>query len=127
MQLPIRPGAPIHLTARMFGPAGECELDAVLDTGSLFVTIPPECAQELGYDPENAPLTKVVTAGGVIHVPQITLGRLVVCEEFEAANIPALCLNVSAAGTRCLLGLAFLSRLNFSVDNKAGTLTITDP
>jgi len=126
MQVPIAPGAPIHIPIQVHGVTGVREMDALLDTGSLFMTIPVKDAVKLGYRLDGAPLVTIVTANGLTKAPRITLARVTLAE-FEATSVPALCLDIAAAGASSLLGLSFLSHINFSVDNKAGTLTITDP
>lgn len=126
MEFPISPFEPIRVTAHIYGEAGVREVEALLDTGSLFVTIRPGIASALGYSLDSAPSTTVVTANGVTEAPVITLSR-VAFAGLEEADVPALCLDIDVAGASSLLGLSLLSRLNFSVDNKAHTLTITDP
>lgn len=126
MRVSISPGEPIRVTAHFHGAAGVREVEALLDTGSLFVTKRPGIASALGYSLDGAPRIAIVTANGVTEAPRITLSRVVV-GEFALRDIPALCLDIDVAGATSLLGLSLLAHLNFSVDNKTRTLTITDP
>jgi len=126
MRLSVSPDTPIILTLRVHGEKGFCETDAMLDTGASFVTIPPEVAHDLGYELARAPRIAVATANGVIEAPKIVLSRVSV-GGFEEADVPALCLDISAAGVSSLLGLSFLSRFNVALDWKSQKLVISDP
>lgn len=126
MQTAISPGRPICLPVRLYGPSGVRELEALLDTGSLFLTVPAADALAMGYPLARSPRIVVVTANGLTEAPQIVLSRVTV-GEFELTDVPAICLDIDVVGASSLLGLSLLSRLNVFVDNKAGILTITDP
>ena len=126
MQISVRPGAPIVLSVRVYGHAGTCDLDGLVDTGAIFVTIPREDAARLGYDVAGAPYLTVTTASGTMEAPTITLSRVSV-GEFEVRNVQALCVDLELAGFSSILGLSLLSRLNLNLDHKRQTLTITDP
>lgn len=126
MQIPISPGQPIRLPVRVCGQSGTRELEALLDTGSLFMTGPAADASAIGYPLARSPRITIVTAHGVTEAPWVTLSRVVV-GEFELTEVPAICLDIDVAGASSLLGLSILAHLNVSVDGKARMLTITDP
>ena len=126
MQFSISPGVPIILPVHVFGATGARRMLGMLDTGASLMTVPPEDAAVLGYDLDGAPTTRVLTAGGTVEARQIVLSRVRVAG-YDLTEVPALCLPISVARASALLGLSLLAHLNFSVDNKAGTLTITDP
>ena len=126
MELSISPGSPVRFPIRLYGTVGVREVMALLDTGASVLTISPEAAAALGYDLGRAPTVRVVTASGAADAPRILLSR-VQLGEFAIESVPAICLDVSGVGASCLLGLSALARLNVFLDNKSGTLTITDP
>ena len=126
MQSPIIPGQPIVIRVRVYGEKGVREMRALLDTGAAYVTILPSTAVQLGYDLQSAPRIPIATANGVIAAPKIVLSR-VSFGEFGEADVPALCLDISAAGVGALLGLNLLGRFNIHLDAKARLLSITAP
>jgi clan AA aspartic protease (TIGR02281 family) len=126
MQISISPGRPIRIPIRVYGQRGARELEALLDTGSLFMTVPTPDAIGMGYSLEDCPRVPIVTANGLIEAPLLKLSR-VVLGEFVLRSVPAICLDIDVAGASSLLGLSLLVRLNVFIDHKAGTLTITDP
>jgi len=126
METQIAAGEPIVLTIRVFGDSGVREMDAVLDTGASFLTIPPEDAMDLGYELAGAPRVAVATANGVIQAPKILLSRVSLGEYVET-DVPAMCLDIAAGGVSSVLGLSLLGRFKLTIDYKSGRLTILDP
>ena len=126
MDLTITPGEPIVVPIRVFGRSGAREMDALLDTGASFLTIPPEDAIDLGYSLEESPRVSLATAKGTIEAPKVVLSH-VTLGPYDARAVPAICLDIAGAGVSSLLGLSLLARFNIALQSKAGTLTITDP
>jgi clan AA aspartic protease (TIGR02281 family) len=126
MRVPISRDELAFVRLRIYGSAGDREMDALLDTGAFFVTIPPDDAIALGYDLASAPRVRVTTANGVIQAPQIVLSR-VQLGTFEEADVPAVCIQIPGGRISSLLGWSLLSRFNIAIEFKQQTLTIADP
>lgn len=99
-------------------------MEAVLDTGASFLTIPPEDALDIGYDLAGLPKVTVATANGIIEAPKIILSRVKVGEYLEM-DVPAICLDIAAGGVSSLLGLSLIERFNVAIESKRGLLTLT--
>ncbi len=126
MEHPISPGQTIRLPITVHGAGRDCELDAVVDTGASFVTIPRRAAAFLGYDLRRAQRVRINTANGVVRAPQVILTK-VVLGELEETGVPAVCLDIGAGGVLSLLGMSFLGRFRILLDPRKRLLSITRP
>jgi len=126
MRQALIPGKPIALWIRVFGPSGMREMQALLDTGAAWVTIPPHEAVYLGYDLGSAPRRKVLGATGVVLAPTIMLPR-VSLGELDASDVPALCLDLPGGLIPALLGMSMISRFNVTLDATHRELRISAP
>ena len=133
MKIKIEAGKPIALFVRIMGPKGIRELKAVLDTGSMYCSIPVVDARELGYDAFYDPLTNkgdgalAVTQGGILDVQPIILQEISVAE-LSAISIEALVYELPrVSGTDMILGLSFLKHFKITLDSPGGYFYIENP
>lgn len=97
----------------------------VVDSGASIVSLPPATAAQLGISvPSDAPEMRLVLADGRgipahgVTIPKIRVG------EFEAENVEAAVLDVSAAQAEPLLGMSFLGNFKFEIDIAEKTLKL---
>ena len=126
MRQPLIPGAPIVVRIRVAGPKGLREIDAVLDTGSAYVSISRKDATDLGYHLESSPSVKVLAATGTTRAPKILLRR-VSLGELDAVDVPAVCLDLPAGLKSALVGMNLISRFNVALDATHRELRISAP
>jgi len=120
------PGSLVLVRIRVHGRNGAREMQAVLDTGASFVTIPQRDAAELGYDLSRAPQVRLTTANGPVGAPKIILSRLTV-GDIEVSDVPALCLDLELAGVSSLLGMSALAHIRIVIDPKQRLISMTRP
>ena len=101
------------------------ELDALVDTGSTYVILSPDDAEDLGYRLSHARTTPVITAGGIIHAPLITIATIAV-PGFRRQRVPALVKDVSSSGIEAILGWSFLNRYRLTIDARRRWCEIAD-
>jgi len=98
--------------------------DFIVDTGASMVTIPMAAARQLGIEiNENTPVRDLVTAGGVVSAPRITVDALSVGGWTEY-NVTAYVVDMPNRAGFGLLGLNYLNRFRMDVNNRAGVLTL---
>jgi clan AA aspartic protease (TIGR02281 family) len=100
------------------------EMEFLVDTGASMVTIPGAAARKLGIDINpSTPMERLVTAGGVIRAPRITLDAVTI-DGWTERNIPAYVVDIPEQPGIGLLGLNFLNRFRMDLNTKAGVLTL---
>ncbi len=97
----------------------------VVDSGASIVSLPPATAAQLGIVvPRDAPEMRLVLADGRgipahgVTIPKVRVG------EFEAENVEAAVLDVSAVEAEPLLGMSFLGNFKFEIDTAEKTLKL---
>ncbi len=133
MKIKIEKGQPIAFFVRIAGPKGCHELKAVLDTGSVWCTIPTVDARELGYDAFFDPIANrgdgalALTQSGTFEVGKLKLQKVSVAD-ISAENIDALVYELPRmAGADMILGLSFLERFRLNIDYAEGFLSLEKP
>jgi clan AA aspartic protease (TIGR02281 family) len=92
----------------------------LLDTGATLTVISSELARELGFNPQDRGLQRVRlhTANGAIQAPLITL-ETVKLGNVIVRNVPAAIFDIRAVDPiDGLLGLSFLDRFRFTIDQR---------
>jgi len=103
---------------------GKVKQNFVIDTGASFVTIPTSTVKALGIRiDQNAPVTKVSTAGGVKNAREIVL-KSITLDRCNVNNIKVLVLDIPGQPKLGLLGLNFLHYFHMEINNKNGTLLL---
>ncbi len=102
---------------------GKETIPMVVDSGAAMVVLPSRIAAQLGVEvPLDAKQVQVVMAsGGRIVARAITLPRMRI-GGFEAEEVDAVVLDAAADAAEPLLGLSFLSRFKFEIDQSKKTL-----
>ena len=116
---------PPVLPVRFFGPRGVKELDALVDTGSTYVILSPDDAADLGYTLRRTRTVPVITAGGIIHAPLLTVSAIMVLG-FRRQRIPTLVKDVSSSGIEPILGWSFLNRYRLTIDARRHWCELAD-
>jgi len=98
--------------------------DAIIDTGSEWVTITTKLARALGYDPAGAARRWVRTSAGPALVPVVTL-KSVHIGAAGAEMVRAAVIDFEARGpVSAALGMNFLSVFVFEIDPAHGTFSL---
>ncbi len=104
---------------------GDKPLRMVLDSGASVISLPESIAKNLGVTiPADAPALQLVTADGrsipghAVDLPSVRIG------EFEATQVRAAVLEVSAENAEPLLGMSYLSQFKFEIDTAGKTLKL---
>ena len=119
---------PITLRIGVKGPKGRREIDAILDTGAVYMSISWDIAKDIGYDPAiSERRTEIITANGVIEVPLIKIDTVSI-RELEAKDVDTICHNIPEISiVNGLVGLSFLKNFNIQMNFKDGRMRIEDP
>ncbi|MFH0826331.1 MAG: retropepsin-like aspartic protease [Candidatus Omnitrophota bacterium] len=106
---------------------GRVDVQLVMDTGSTLVVLKKEVAEELNLKLDDDPEVRLVLADGrQTHAKLITLESVKV-EGVEAKNVEAAIMldEITDPGFKDgLLGMSFLKRFNFKVDNRENKLIL---
>ena len=98
--------------------------DFVIDTGASMVIIPTAAAKKLGIKIDGSvPVRELVTAGGIIEAPQITLDSIEL-DGWTEYNVTAYVIDMPDQSGLGLLGLNYLNRFRMDLNTKAGVLTL---
>jgi len=96
----------------------------IIDTGASMVTIPRSAAEDLGLvSDDRSSMRRVLTAGGVRFVPEVTLSSITV-EGWEVNNVQALVMDIPEQPTLGLLGLNYLRRFRMDMNTEKGILLL---
>ncbi|HVR76171.1 MAG TPA: aspartyl protease family protein [Planctomycetota bacterium] len=89
----------------------------LIDTGASYTVIPSDLAEALRYDTTSLrlPRRNVLTAGGVVNAPLITLQSLNL-GGYSVRNLEAIVLPSSTLPEYGLIGLNFLNHFKYTVD-----------
>jgi clan AA aspartic protease (TIGR02281 family) len=97
----------------------------VVGSGASIVSLPSATAGELGITvPSDAPKLRLVLADGRgipahgVTIPRVRVGN------FEAENVEAAVLDVSAVAAEPLLGMSFLGNFECEIDTVEKTLKL---
>lgn len=103
------------------------EVRMLIDTGAAMTVLRPEVLQNLGYDLDTGDTQYFATANGVIRAPLVNLGTLAVggasVEQLPVAGM-ALAGSEDIDG---LLGMNFLGRYQFQMDQRGKVLRLSPP
>ncbi len=107
---------------------GMVEVQLVMDTGSTLIVLKKEIAEQLnvGLDDPSPEVRLVLADGRQIHAKLITLASVKV-ENVEAKDVEAAVMldEITDPGFKDgLLGMSFLKRFNFKVDNREKKLIL---
>jgi len=98
--------------------------DFVIDTGASMVTIPSKAARQLGIKIDGAtPVRELITAGGIIEAPQITLHSIEL-DGWTEYNVTAYVVDMPNQSGFGLLGLNYLNRFRMDLNTESGVLTL---
>ena len=96
----------------------------VVDTGASTITIPTATAKKLGLNSGGtAPIQKLITAGGVIEAPQVTLDAIELGGWIEY-HVTAFILDMPNQSGLGLLGMNYLNRFRMDLNTKSGFLIL---
>ena len=96
----------------------------VVDTGASTITIPTATAEKLGLNRDGtAPVQKLVTAGGVVEAPVVTIDSVELGGWIEY-NVTAFILDLPNKSGLGLLGLNYLHRFRMDLNTKSGLLVL---
>ncbi|TWU48901.1 hypothetical protein Poly51_48050 [Rubripirellula tenax] len=95
----------------------------VVDSGANLISLPSKTASDLGIVvPSDAPQLRMILADGrEIPARAVTLARVRV-GEFEAENVEAAVLDEAATNAEPLLGMSFLGKFKFEIDQSDKSL-----
>jgi len=89
-----------------------------------MVTIPTAAAEKLGIKIDSrTQLRKLVTAGGVIEAPQVTL-QSIELDGWREYSVTAYIVDMPNQSGIGLLGLNYLKRFRMDLNTRAGVLTL---
>jgi len=117
-------GAHHRVDASITGPGGETmAVPLLVDTGATTLVLPESMMEPLGFNPESMQTAMSQTASDTIPVrigmlPSVQIGE-VVAENVQVSFFPDQRLN----GAK-LLGMSFLNRYRFSLDDERNELTL---
>lgn len=100
-------------------------MDALLDTGATYCILSPEDAMDLGYEITKASQNPVATAGGLIHLPRITVAAIEAFG-FRRVRVPTLVKDLSDSGLEAILGWSFLDQFRMTIDARRKVLEFSD-
>jgi predicted aspartyl protease len=114
----------VIVDAELHGPSRKELVHVALDTGATTTVIDLGMLGSLGYDPESASQTSVLTGSGVAYASLIALPRIIALGR-ERSDFPVLAHTLPAgAGVGGVLGLDFLRGLIVTLDFRAGQIEI---
>ena len=100
------------------------DIEFLVDTGASMVTIPSAAARQLGiHVSASTPKERLVTAGGVIEAPRVTLDAVTI-DGWTERHIFAYVVDIPEQPGIGLLGLNFLNRFRMDLNTQAGVLTL---
>lgn len=119
-----RLGEHYQVQAELSGPNGEpLSVGLLVDTGASTLVLPSSMIRRLGFDPSELAPAVSQTAAGPVRVRLGTLARVRV-GEVEAQDVRvAFIADKRLAGAR-LLGMSFLNRFRFSLDDEHNQLLL---
>lgn len=98
--------------------------EAIIDTGSEWVTISPKLARALGTDMEKAGRALVKAHGGRIIAPMVDIESVSVGGA-KVTGLQAAVLDAGRNGPEAaVIGMSFLSMFNVEIDPLAGRMTL---
>lgn len=116
-----RSGDQFLVTARLDGAES---VRLLIDTGASVTVVHPLVLDRLGYNLSRSPQGRFLTAGGAVDAPIINIDTLELGGQGLAnLSIGALSISISR-GVDGLLGMDFLSRFRFRVDQDAAQLIL---
>ena len=121
IELVARRPPTVFVTLR--GKVRSIETLGIVDTGATWMLIPPDMAEDLGYDLSEAARLPVVTVGGVIEAPKISLEEVGV-GSCSVSQAEAFCHDIPGGGVAVLIGLSFLQHFRVSLDFRADWLAL---
>ena len=125
MKVRIPVSIPPVVPIRISGPRGTKDVDALIDTGATYCIISRDDALHLGYELKPTVHVPVATAGGLIRLPQLTVGAIEVLG-FRRLRVPALIKTLSGSGLEAIIGWSFLDRFLVTIDARRKYLELSD-
>jgi aspartyl protease family protein len=95
----------------------------LVDTGATTLMLPDSMIPQLGFDPKRLQAATTQTAGGSIPVRMGVL-KSVRVGEVAAENVPVSFIGDQRLGGARLLGMSFLNRFRFSLDDEHNELLL---
>ena len=118
-----KPMIPVMVTFN--GKKGMVRLQGIIDTGSTFVAIPYEIAENLGYDLHKVnERAQVSTPNGLLTVPIITMDEVNVMGKSVPQVKVAIVPFPEEARVCCLVGLSFLRHFSITIEYSTGTIKL---
>jgi aspartyl protease family protein len=119
-----RYGSHHQVQARVTGPSGQAaEVTLLVDTGATTLVLPESMIETLGFDPASLRPAVSQTASDTVNIRIGTLASVqvgqVVAENVDVSFFPDQRLNGAM-----LLGMSFLNRYRFSLDDENSELTL---
>lgn len=119
-----RYGSHHQVKASVTGPSGQTqEVTLLVDTGATTLVLPESMIQTLGFDPASLRPAVSQTASDTVNIRIGTLASVqvgqVLAENVAVSFFPDQRLNGAM-----LLGMSFLSRFRFSLDDESNELTL---
>lgn len=103
------------------------QLWLIVDSGSTTVSVTPEIVKALGIEDRVGDEVEVSLAGGLrIRAPRISLPYLSV-HGVELSNVEAVVLHESHPGVDGCLGMSFLNRVTYRIENGRPQTLVLDP
>lgn len=97
----------------------------MLDTGATFVTVPPAVASRAGIKSQGVETIGLYTANGRINVPKVFIRKMQV-GDVEAEDIAGAIVlgHLPEAPDMGLLGMSYLERFKFHIDQERSVLIL---
>ncbi len=119
-----RMGAHHQVRAMISGPnSGDIAISLLVDTGATTLVLPESMIQRLGFTPETLQNGISQTAAGSVPVKTGVL-KSVKLGEVVAENVPVSFINDQKLNGTRLLGMSFLNRFRFSLDDENNELQL---
>jgi len=99
------------------------QVSLVVDTGAEYIVLPKSMMDALGLDAESTVVRELQTANGIIQADIGRLAKLQIGSEI-IENIEAAFIDDAQLGGAKLLGMNFLKRYRFTLDDKRQTITL---
>ncbi|QSA96157.1 TIGR02281 family clan AA aspartic protease [Methylococcus sp. EFPC2] len=119
-----REGVHHRVTAYLTGPNGiAVETSLIVDTGASSIVLPESLAPALGFAVEHLQSGSSRTANGVVKVKTGTLNA-VRLDQVSSADVPVVFVPDRRLGDVRLLGMSFLNRYRFTLDDDRDELIL---
>lgn len=119
-----RDGPHHRVAAILTGPNGRAiSVSLIIDTGASNIVLPESMIAELGFRVQDLQSSKSQTASGLLPVKLGTL-RAVTVGQNQATDVGVTFVEDQRLGTLHLLGMSFLGRFRFTIDDEKSELIL---